>query len=466
LIYTLAITSADRFDLLEQSLVSFMENADVPPAAIVIINDGPAEQPEFVKRYRHIPTTWLQNDQRRGQVYSLDRLYSEVKTEHVFHTEDDFLFTSNVPVRKSFEILEKYPDISLVALRSEWYHPIADAPDHIPSSIKIAMPYWRQAWGGYTWNPGARRLSDIKKFGPVSKYGQQNGLEHEAMLSKAFLDAGYRIAVLPGQQCCQHIGGGRSKASEKIELKDPKILIAVKAGQTLSYTKWESLNSPSYDASIAYNGVPYCKAEKPIHVSGPNPRIAAVRETWMQDAKNIPNVVAKFFFGQPAPAQPMDDEIYLPVADDYASLAPKTKEICRWAYEHDFTYVCLVDDDTLLYVDRLLAELKLYNTIDYAGYQHGDVCSGGAGYILSRKAMHEVINNYHEKWAEDVSVGLTMKQAGIQPVHLEGHRSGKSDHHYFPNGFDASKLDDKLVAAHAVFPDVLRAWYAYKQSVA
>jgi len=433
-----------------------MDNADVPPSQIVIINDGPADMPEFLKRFRHIPTTWLANDRRRGQVYCLDRLYGEIKTEQVFHTEDDFLFTSNVPVRKSFEILDKYPDISLVALRSEWPHPVADAADHIPSTIKIAMPYWRQAWGGYTWNPGARRLKDIKKFGPVAKYGQQNGLEHEAMLSKAFLDAGYRIAIISGQQCCQHIGGNRSKASEKIEIKDPKILIAVKAGQKLSYTKWESEKSPSFDPSIAYNGVPYCKSDKPIHVSGPNDRIPAVRETWFKNVANYKNLTAKFFFGQPTPVVALEDEVYLPVPDDYAHLAPKTKEICRWAYEHDFDFVALVDDDTFVVVDRLVSEIQNGN-FDYAGYTNGNVCTGGPGYILSRKAMEAVISNFHEHWAEDVSVAKTMRFAGIEPVHLQGHRSGRSNHHFFTDDkFDSSLLDNSIVTMHAVFPQCMR----------
>jgi hypothetical protein len=460
--YTLAITSADRFDLFERSFLSFMENADVPPAAIVIINDGPAEMPEFVKRFRHIPTTWLQNDRRRGQVYSLDRLYREVKTEWIFHTEDDFEFSGNVPVRKSFELLEKYSDLSLVALRTDWNHPIADAPDHIQSSLKIAMPYWRDVWGGWTWNPSARRLSDIKKFGPVSKYGKQNGLEHEALMSKAFLDAGYRIAIGPG--CCHHIGGGRSKAIEKIELKDPKILIAVKAGQKLSYTKWESEKSPSYDPSIAYNGVPYCRSDKPIHVSGPNPRIAAVRETWFQDVKNHENVTAKFFFGQPKPEQPQDDEIYLPVPDDYASLAPKTKEICRWAFDNNFDFVFLCDDDTAVYVDRLVSEINSLSA-DYSGYTNGNVCTGGPGYILSRKAIQEVIANFHEVWAEDVSVAKTLKFAGIEPAHLQGHRSGRSNHHFFSDDrFNPSLLDSSIVTMHAVFPECMRLWHKYIKS--
>lgn len=61
-----------------------------------------------------------------------------------------------------------------------------------------------------------------------------------------------------------------------------KILIAVKAGRTLSYTRWESEKSPSYtpvNAYTSHSGAPYGPSDNPIHVSGPNPRIQAVRGT-------------------------------------------------------------------------------------------------------------------------------------------------------------------------------------------
>src|ERR1700730_4488202 len=81
--YTLAVTSCGRLDLLERSFLSFMECADVPPSAIVIVEDGDAPEPEFLKRFRHIPTKWINNGARRGQVFSLDALYREVKTPYV-----------------------------------------------------------------------------------------------------------------------------------------------------------------------------------------------------------------------------------------------------------------------------------------------------------------------------------------------------------------------------------------------
>src|SRR5258708_7909972 len=101
------------------------------------------------------------------------------------------------------------------------------------------------------------------------------------------------------------------------------ILIAVKAGRTLKYTKWESEKSPHFQESIAWRGnggQPYDTSEKPIHVSGPNPRLQAVRETWFKDIANHPEVTGKFFFGK-SDITPAEDEVNLPVDDDYEHLS-------------------------------------------------------------------------------------------------------------------------------------------------
>jgi Galactosyltransferase len=450
--YTLAITSADRFDLLERSFKSFMEAADVPPSAIVIINDGPAEMPEFLKAYRHIPTTWLTNDQRRGQVHSLDRLYREVKTPYVMHLEDDFEFTGGDFIRKSFAILEKYPRIALMALRTDWHHPIADGdPEY--NDFKIAMPYWRAVWGGYTWNPGIRRLADVKKFGPVAKYGKQNGLEHEALLSKAYLDSGYRIAI--GPKVCHHIGEGRSKASEKIEIKEPKILIAVPACHRYSYGKWESENSPLFDRSKAYRGEAY---GTDIHISNAsNDRIEAVRDTWLTQANKLPNVTARFFYGNGGTRDPLADEVFLKVEDDYEHLPHKTIAVVKYALDHGYDYLFKCDDDTYVWPDRLIEELR-HSSFDYAGYQHGNVCTGGPGYFLSRRAM-EAVQSQPFTWCEDVNVARCMHYAGISPEMLTDHYSGQSNHF-----FDIENIPHGAVAIHAVKPEDIRKIYTRENS--
>jgi hypothetical protein len=239
-----------------------------------------------------------------------------------------------------------------------------------------------------------------------------------------------------------------------------KLLIAIKAGRTLTYTKWESEKSPHFNPNNVWDGKPYCTAEKPIHVTGPNPRLHAVRETWWQDIKNHPNVTGKFFFGS-SDVQPLDDEINLPVSDTYEFLSEKTLEILKYALQNDFQYAFLCDDDTFVFVDRLVEEVEEAD-FDYGGCAHGNVCTGGPGYLVSRKAMEAVLRNTHRVWCEDVTVGKSLFYEGFKARMLPGHKSGRSNHHYFTDDrFDPALLKGDEVTMHAVFPSAMFACWKY-----
>lgn len=446
--YSLLITSCNRHDLLKQTFETFLESADIPPREIIIVEDGDAPSPEFLKRYRHLNIRYLNNGARRGQIYSCDRLWQECSNDFAFWCEDDWSFAQSGFIKKSFDILDKHPEVLTVTLRGDWGHPLINDPRF---AFKIAEPNWRGGWGGMTFNPGLRRKSDYKRIGSYGKhvgYGT-HGLGHEMELSRLYAGLGYVLAALPDH--CSHIGGGRSRAIEPIDYKPPKVLIAIPACHQFDYSAWESSESPAFDKSKAWKGEAY---GTDIHISGPNPRIKACRDSW---AKSQPGVDVKFFYGQTTTnREPLDDEVFLQVHDDYRHLPDKTVAIVKWAREQDYDYVLKCDDDTYVWIDRLLQELN--EPFDYAGYLHGNVCSGGTGYWLSRRAMDAVQSN-PDCWAEDVWVAKCMKYAGITPVMLPTHRPGFSEHFYFPKGFDPNKLTGKEVAIHAVRPDEMRGCY-------
>jgi len=118
-------------------------------------------------------------------------------------------------------------------------------------------------------------------------------------------------------------------------------------------------------------------------------RCAAIRDTW-----GTPEV--HFFTGHE-----------LGVHDSYDALPHKTRAICKWAIEHGHPWAFLCDTDTYVHVPRLLA-LPL---TDYMGYhlEGKDYASGGAGYILSHKAMKIVAGADPDGFAnEDEFVGKTL----------------------------------------------------------
>lgn len=469
---TLVLTACGRNDLLKETLDSFIrvQCGGAKPDRAIIVEDGVADMPEWLRENIHYYSAnlgkveYIRNDRRRGQIYSIDKAYSLVKTDYVFHLEEDWRFDqSGNFLQESKSILEKYPKIIQVSLRGDTgWHRLIDQPPY--EGFKICMPYWNSVWGGLSFNPGLRRLADYKKIG---SYGQHTGygttgLGHEKELSKMYLDMGFRMADL-NRPIVTHIGGAFSRSLEQSSIPMPKILIAIPVCHKFDYGKWESGDSPSFNRANAYNGEAYGSG---IHISGDNNRIQALRDTWLKDVEKFKSHVDyKLFYGAPHDRQAEPDEVFLNVPDDYGHLPAKTIAICKYAKEHGYDYLFKADDDSLVYVDRLIREC-LTATWDYAGHLNGRVCTGGPGYWLSHQAFSIIADkaspNFH--WAEDVTVSHFLFHNNISGVNLEGHKSGRQDHWVWPDGKfnpDAFLLGNTVVA-HAVQPNVMREWYAAK----
>jgi hypothetical protein len=451
--YTLVVTSCDRHDLLQQTLESFVEFADQKPSRTIIIEDSPRPMPGWIDslRERLGGVLWIPNGKRLGQIVSIDRAYAEVETPFIFHCEDDWKFLRTGFISKSFDILDKYGAISTVSLRGdEWCHPWYMDP-RFP--FKIAQPGWCGGWGGFTFNPGLRRRGDYVRIG--ASYGKNvsyalSGCNHELLLSNKYLDMGYRVAWADDEAFVEHLGEGRSKAHTALP-PPPKVLIAVPACARKEYGEWESGGEHEQRPNI--------------HTSGLDDRTGAVRDTWWKDVASHPGVEAKFFYGNDGfglwrRKGWTKSSLTVPTTTPVFPL--KTRAICKWALEHDFDFVFKCDDDTAVYVDRLIAEI-ITRRPEYGGFLNGNVISGGPGYILSRRAMKFVAEMPITSWAEDVCVANALANKDFFPSMLEGHRPGFSEHWFFPQGFDPGRLNNKIISMHAVKPDDMRAWYAHKE---
>jgi len=458
---TAVFTSCDRHDLLKQTLDSFIrvQCGGSKPDACLIIEDGPTPMPEWFRENIHYYSSnlgkveWISNDCRRGQIYSIDRAYAMVKTDYIFHCEDDWVFNQGHFMQDSKDLLVKYPQILQVSLRGDTgWHQLIDQPPF--EGCKIAMPGWKGGWGGISFNPGLRRLSDYKRIGSYGKYVTYGtmGLGHEIALSKMHLDMGYRIADL-SRPVVVHTGGTRSRMHDA-NIPLPKTLIAIPVCHKFSYGKWEGDRTNN------------CVA-KDYHFNGDNDRVQAIRDTWLKDTKVFPNVTVRFFYGQPTPEGfvPKDDEVILSCPDDYAGLPAKTVEICKYAAKNGYEMLFKCDDDSLIYVDRILQE-SMTGLWDYAGYLNGKVCTGGTGYWLTSAAIkiiaQHATSTFH--WAEDVTVSHFLFHHNIRGVHLSGHYTGRADHWFWPGEFDPNTLPSDASAIHAVQPHNLRAWYAQKEA--
>lgn len=454
---SMCITACGRNDLLEQSLKSFYAVVDQEPQEVLIYEDSDGAKPEFLAgdiwRTRNI--RWISGRTRMGQCFAVARLIQEAKHDYVFWSEEDWLWQNQISpfMRESKAILDEDPKIVQVSLRgpSGWHPLIQSGPQ-----LWIAEPYWRGCWGGWSWNPGLRRKATLVAILPqvLSSVGLK-GLEHEQILSKSLLGQGYRIADL-GRPIVTHIGGNRSRSVEELPPL-PRILIAVPTCFRLDYEgKWENRGNPEYG--------------KDMHVSGPNDQTEACRETWVRDFAPFRNVDVRFFYGRPVenyPREPLLDEVFLDCPDGYGNLIDKSVGVCKWAAQRGYEYLYKCDTDTWVYAEKLLVEM-MENSFDYAGYLHANVCSGGPGYFLSRRAI-DVIAQHGSAWrhpyAEDVHVSRVLAEKGIYPVMLQNHRPGFSAHFFFGDGvsFDESKITDEIVTMHAIFPSQMRQMWRLKQ---
>src|SRR6202790_69363 len=113
--YTLVVTSCDRHDLLKSTLESYYAHVDQWPRELIVIEDSEKGMPAFLEDFiwRQRSLKWIGNGERRGQIFSIDRAYREVKTEFIMHCEDDWLFQRGAGefVRESKGILAEYPEI-------------------------------------------------------------------------------------------------------------------------------------------------------------------------------------------------------------------------------------------------------------------------------------------------------------------------------------------------------------------
>jgi len=156
-----------------------------------------------------------------------------------------------------------------------------------------------------------------------------------------------------------------------------------------------------------------------------------------------------------------DDERILHVAcpDVYRCLPMRTRlmlqalPLLTQAYG-DFTHVFKADDDTYIHIPRLLAYDP--GPHDYIGAEWTAGCgygSGGAGYILSRKAAAIVADRLTDRTgAEDLLVGHHLRTAGI-PLHVEPRLIPFSlDAHDQPNLRRVPHPDNDLITGHHLGP--------------
>lgn len=217
---TFVLTSCKRFDLLEQTIRSFLKYNTYPIEEYIFIEDSPEiEKLTLVlNKFPEIKFKALFNNPQLGQLRSIDRAYSHVKTEFIFHCEDDWLFYKSGFIEKSFSVLLENKKLINVWLREQNdtnNHPLEldvhETTDGVP--YKYLTTNFQGGFHGFTFNPGLRRIKDYELIKPYANWPDEidlsNEYYHKYQFRGAILTDGY----------VKHLGNHR-KIRFKIDEKE------------------------------------------------------------------------------------------------------------------------------------------------------------------------------------------------------------------------------------------------------
>jgi len=180
--YSVVLTSCERFDLLEQTLQSLIPNLSGPLDEIVVIEDSPDRSVQDVLDAISKDIRLIQNNPQLGQMRSIDKIYETIKSSHAFHCEDDWEFTRGGFIEESITILDNFPKVSMVGLRPrhELNPRIRNAPQETLEEIEFFRldPKAHPEYFSYSFNPGLRRMIDLKPFLPMAEKGGEHDISY------------------------------------------------------------------------------------------------------------------------------------------------------------------------------------------------------------------------------------------------------------------------------------------------
>ena len=217
---TMVLTSCNRPNELKITLESFFKFNTYQIKKIIIIDDsgklGCIDECLYLIP-SNVEKNIIYNKENIGQISSIDKAYSLVDTEYIFHCEDDWEFYDYGFIEKSMEILSTNDKIYTIWLREYQNFKVVRNgqpvnPNIVNNTHRILSAFKERTniWSGFTFNPGLRRLKDCKLLMPYSNY--KNSIECncggvEQALSNLYYKNGYLSVVTINEKgFVRHIG--------------------------------------------------------------------------------------------------------------------------------------------------------------------------------------------------------------------------------------------------------------------
>ncbi len=200
---TLCLTIGRRPQLLEQTLSSLLALFDFEE--IIAINDFRDEPTNSVFRKLCPNGMLISLDRQLGHHRAIDHMYGQVKTSHIMHCEDDWLFDQHFDLGRAFKLLASNSKISQVCFRKvSDFNMNHSQHQEILQCTSDGVDYFRldslhPQWHGYTFNPHLSSIKLWKDLGGFSKF------KKERHVSRALRAEG-RFSAYIQTGCCTHIG--------------------------------------------------------------------------------------------------------------------------------------------------------------------------------------------------------------------------------------------------------------------
>lgn len=215
---TVVLTSCGRFALLAQTIGSFFEYNTYPIRKFVVVEDsGRDEVRDSIPWEYRDQIDVIVNKPQVGQVAAVDKAYSKVETDYIFHCEDDWLLYRPGFIEDSKTILEAEHQALMVWLRS-YHHDLAYYGQRslLLNDRKTTqnIVYYRVSSTlshspCFSFNPGLRRRAQYPQGGYRALLsGAQSPADMEMIASEHYAAQGY-FAVLLENDAVKHTGFGR-----------------------------------------------------------------------------------------------------------------------------------------------------------------------------------------------------------------------------------------------------------------
>lgn len=216
---TVIFFSCRRLDLLKQSVWAFVQHNTYPVTDFIIVNDSADEKIHQQLKNTYENVKFVFNEKNVGLIHSVDLGYEHIKTEYLFHCEDDWQITRGGFIEKALKIMRD-PRIEEVWLGDYNGHPLdkeilnADGIEYQLAQENFQRGkngFNNNAWHGFTTACALKRLSDYKKVAPYHKIPWQGTIWHrEQAIGEEYHKLGYRTAVLT-EWYARNIGYGQSE---------------------------------------------------------------------------------------------------------------------------------------------------------------------------------------------------------------------------------------------------------------